>query len=237
MIETFACLLLAHALADIALQSPAMGRAKHRVTVLALHGLVVLATASLVLGSAHPAILALAVVHTGIDGVKTWARLTGPGAVLADQALHAATIVAVAWFFPGLWATGLWGGLPVWPALAALLAGLLLCVLGGSHAVGLFMARWSADAPSGLRNGGRAIGQLERGLIFLFVLTGQTQAIGLLIAAKSVLRFGAVKDDLKVSEYVIIGTLSSFAWAIVTAIFTVFLLERLAPLHIPLLTP
>lgn len=58
------------------------------------------------------------------------------------------------------------------------------------------------------------IGLLERGLIFALILLGQPGGVGLLIAAKSILRFGAVKDDRALSEYVIIGTLASFAWAL-----------------------
>jgi hypothetical protein len=50
------------------------------------------------------------------------------------------------------------------------------------------------------------------------VLFGQAQGVGLLIAAKSILRFGAVKDDRRLSEYVIIGTLASFGWALIVGL-------------------
>ena len=46
-----------------------------------------------------------------------------------------------------------------------------------------------------------------------------------------------VKDDLKVSEYVIIGTLASFAWSIAVSFVTIVLLTKLPPLGIPDLTP
>ena len=59
------------------------------------------------------------------------------------------------------------------------------------------------------------------GLIFAFLLIGQPEGVGLLIAAKSILRFGAVKDDRAMSEYVIIGTLASFGWAMLTGYGTV----------------
>ena len=62
-------------------------------------------------------------------------------------------------------------------------------------------------------------------------------AIGFLIAAKSVLRFGAVREEARLSEYVIIGTLASFGWAILMAIGTVMLLSALPPLGIPDLSP
>jgi hypothetical protein len=79
---------------------------------------------------------------------------------------------------------------------------------------------------------GRVIGNLERGLIFALVLFGQAQGVGLLIAAKSILRFGAVKDDRRLSEYVIIGTLASFGWALVVAYATLAGLALLPPLGI-----
>lgn len=71
----------------------------------------------------------------------------------------------------------------------------------------------------GLPNGGRMIGRLERLLIFLFVLIGAPTAIGFLVTAKSILRFGEIKDreSHRMAEYIIIGTLMSFGFAIVSA--------------------
>ena len=69
------------------------------------------------------------------------------------------------------------------------------------------------------------------------ILTGQAAGIGFLIAAKSVLRFSDTKDDRKISEYVIIGTLASVAWAIFAAGLTQIQLNGLPPLGIPDLTP
>ncbi|MEP3480680.1 MAG: DUF3307 domain-containing protein [Fuerstiella sp.] len=71
----------------------------------------------------------------------------------------------------------------------------------------------------GLPSGGRYIGWLERSLVLLFVLSGYPQGIGFLIAAKSILRFGDIKNwhQRAATEYVIIGTFLSFAWAMVIA--------------------
>lgn len=71
--------------------------------------------------------------------------------------------------------------------------------------------RTQIDAPDGLVKGGLWIGCLERILIVSFVYLDQYQAIGFLIAAKSILRFGQVSapDGRKMSEYVIIGTMLS----------------------------
>jgi hypothetical protein len=88
-----------------------------------------------------------------------------------------------------------------------------------------------------LPGAGRVIGHLERGLIYVLILLGQPQGVGLLIAAKSILRFGAVRDDRALSEYVIIGTLASFAWALLAAYATLSGLTLLPPLGIPPATP
>ncbi len=78
---------------------------------------------------------------------------------------------------------------------------------------------------------------MERGLIFALVLLGQPQGVGLLIAAKSILRFGAVRDDRALSEYVIFGTLASFGWALIAAYATLAVLDHLPPLGILPVSP
>lgn len=234
MIATFTALLCAHALADFVLQTRWMVDHKRHPGVLILHAAVVLLTAQATTGQpAHPAVLALAAVHLGIDLVKTYGLPPGLRAFLADQAAHLASLVAVAWLVPGLWATGAWGGCPgLLPVLAGL-AGLILATRAGAFAVGLLMAPWSeTDLPKGLENGGALIGLLERGLIFLLVLVGQPAGVGFLIAAKSVLRFETTSRDQRAGEYVIIGTLASFGWALVAAYATQGLLDVLPPLEI-----
>ncbi len=237
MIETFTALLFAHAVADFLLQSQWMVTHKRRPEAMLAHIGVVLVTAALALGSADPALLALGAAHLAIDAAKVLWGPKGLWPFLADQLAHLASLAALAWWVPGLWAAGPWDGCLLAPALMALGAGLILSTRAGGFAVGILMEPWSKDAPAGLAGGGRTIGLLERGLIFLLVMTGQPEGIGLLIAAKSVLRFSAVKDDLKVSEYVIIGTLASFGWAMMVAFLTVFLLSALPALGIPDLTP
>ena len=147
------------------------------------------------------------------------------------------TIAALALWLPDLWAQGLWAGVPQAPGLMLLIAGALLATRAGGFAVGLLMAPFAAATPDGLPGGGRVIGLLERGLIFALVLLGQPEGVGLLLAAKSILRFGAVKDDRAASEYVIIGTLASVGWALLVAYATQSLLVALPPLGISAVTP
>ena len=61
---------------------------------------------------------------------------------------------------------------------------------------------------------GELIGWLERGLILLFVILSQYEAIGFLVAAKSILRFNEASKGDEKSEYVLTGTLLSLAIAL-----------------------
>ena len=74
----------------------------------------------------------------------------------------------------------------------------------------------------GLKSGGQYIGWLERSLVLVFVMIDQPTGIGFLIAAKSILRFGEIKEpsQRKVAEYIIIGTFMSFGWAVLIAALT-----------------
>ena len=72
------------------------------------------------------------------------------------------------------------------------------------------------DGMEELPNAGKLIGILERILALTFILIGQYQAVGFLIAAKSVLRYKDT-DTLK-TEYVLIGTMLSFGIAVVLGI-------------------
>ncbi len=66
-----------------------------------------------------------------------------------------------------------------------------------------------------LQNAGNYIGILERLFVFYFVISGHLEAVGFLLAAKSIFRFGDLKEakDRKLTEYVLIGTLLSFGIA------------------------
>lgn len=270
MTETFIALLFAHTLADFVFQTDWMVTHKRNPLALGLHAVIVGLTTVAATGSLHPALIALALVHIGIDVGKlilasVW-KSGGFGPFIIDQALHLVTLIALALWLPDLWSQGLWApgvistgddggilGTGFWseevavpvsqlPSVMVLLTGLILATRAGGFAVGLLMEPFGphlgkGDASKSLPGAGRVIGYLERGLIFALVLFGQAQGVGLLIAAKSILRFGAVKDDRRLSEYVIIGTLASFGWALVVAFATLHALALLPPLGISPPTP
>jgi hypothetical protein len=73
-----------------------------------------------------------------------------------------------------------------------------------------------------LAKAGRFIGSLERVLTLTLIYINQYEAIGFLIAAKSIIR---TRDFMKYTEYLLIGTLLSFGTAIIVGLFSKHLME------------
>ncbi len=71
------------------------------------------------------------------------------------------------------------------------------------------------------------MGFLERLFIFFFVVMNFWQGIGFLLAAKSIFRFGTLKNKREVglTEYILIGTLMSFAIGISLGLLYNFLID------------
>jgi hypothetical protein len=65
--------------------------------------------------------------------------------------------------------------------------------------------------------GGKVIGQFERIIILTFVFLSQYEAIGFLITGKSIIRFADRDSGLK-SEYVLVGTMISYAAALLIGV-------------------
>jgi len=231
MYETLLALLVAHLVADFPLQPDWMIRRKRNPSVLALHGLLVAGTAALALGGlAGEVLLILVGTHLAMDAIKVYLLPNSLGSFTLDQLVHLTVIIALAVAFPGTYAQGAWATLPA-AAAAAWLVG--LCLLGGTIAslmVGAIVIR-KATAPfthqlsgdiAGLESGGTYIGWLERALVMLLILIGQPAGVGFLITAKSILRFGDVRDSSqrKLTEYIIIGTFMSFGWGLLIAVLT-----------------
>lgn len=71
----------------------------------------------------------------------------------------------------------------------------------------------------GIKEAGKYIGMLERLFIFIFIITSFWEGVGFLLAAKSIFRFGDLKEnkEIKLTEYILIGTLISFGLGILIA--------------------
>ncbi|MFV0358959.1 DUF3307 domain-containing protein [Tropicimonas sp.] len=246
MSETLAALLLAHVLADFVFQTGWIVANKRRPAALLLHMLIVFLTAIAALGLWVPVVQwalplgALALTHLVTDAIK--ARLgDGPGPYVADQAVHLLTLLLIAAWRPDLWSLGHWPGLlpdpldPWLPVAMAWSAGMILAVRAGGFAIVKLLAPYrsywvrSRVLSGGLNDAGRLIGELERGLTFVLVVAGHPTGVAFLIAAKSLLRFNATRDDRRIAEYVIIGTLASVGWSLLVAFGIQGLVSQLLP--------
>ena len=112
----------------------------------------------------------------------------------------------------------------VWAVLAAY----ILMLRPSSIFLSLLLSKWAPASlnTQSLPNAGKWIGYIERTLILTFILVGSLECVGFLLTAKSVFRFGELNKakEIRTTEYVLIGTLASFAIAILIGIAVVSLL-------------
>jgi hypothetical protein len=226
-------ILVAHFLADFIFQPTLWVEEKNKHGLMShyfwMHIAVHLVTLSVLLWNWNlwPVILVVTVSHLMLDAIKS--KLSGSGVriFIADQFLHIFIIVLV-WLiyseqFQVFFSTvsELINGPKFWSlSLAYLLLSTPSAVL-----IGKMTQKWRYDTgivsgSKGLKDAGKWIGIMERFLIFTFIAINQISAIGFLLAAKSVFRFGDLQSDSthKKTEYIIIGTLISFSIAIATGL-------------------
>ena len=98
----------------------------------------------------------------------------------------------------------------------AIAVAVLVCWKPANIFIKLMLRHYSVNMPENEVktefNAGALIGNLERWLIIAFVLMQRYDALGLLIAAKSIIRFG--DSQTRKSEYVLAGTLLSIFIAV-----------------------
>lgn len=235
-------LVLAHFIGDFVLQPASwVDHKQHRKAAskylylhLGIHALALL----LLLQFQHLGIVAFIVgTHFLIDLVKIY--LTGPKnhrwMFVLDQFLHLGVLLLAAhWVTP----------LTMDPSaylndeFLLLLTFLVFLTSVCSIIIRLLLAPYieemaeaeAAEEGGSLKNAGTYIGMLERLFVFGFILLQQWAAIGLLIAAKSVFRFGDLNKgkNRKLTEYVLIGTLLSFGLALISGLCYGHLKELLA---------
>ncbi len=218
-------LLIAHIIGDFVLQPKSWvkekKRKKHKSKYLYYHILVHTIALLLLLKldfSLWPYILMILLSHFVIDLAKLHLQNSKNSRRLffIDQGLHISVIGFVIYLkFP--FSIG-FDKIFSDDFLLTLLAILMLTSVS-SIVMKILMSKWQLDEyqpKSALKNAGAFIGILERLFIFLFIVLGQWSAIGFLITAKSVFRFGDLSraNDRKLTEYILIGTLLSFLIAI-----------------------
>ena len=166
----------------------------------------------------------ISVSHYFIDLWKLSYKKDNLKIFLADQFLHFLTL-GLAWLF----LTSNFKN--VFPfvldllsntSILSVLIGYLIVIFPTGFLIGKATARWQGEVEDDLKKtslaaAGRYIGIFERILVLTFILTQNFSAIGFLIAAKSILRFSDKSEAgaRKQTEYVLIGTLMSFAITII----------------------
>lgn len=232
-------LLLAHLAGDFIFQPDAWVKdkelKKHRSITLYLHALLHGALALILVWdfSFLPNSIIIAVSHFLIDLAKV--HFQKPGKRLSwfiiDQALHLAVLVLVwyAWEQPTLPTADL----PLQHMLVIATAAVIL-TSPSSTLIKMIISQWTPETfyhvSSSLPDAGKFIGYLERLLVLTFILFNHWEAVGFLLAAKSVFRFGNLKEssDRKLTEYVLIGTFLSFFMALILSV-TVSTMLRFLP--------
>ena len=230
-------LLFAHILTDFLIQTDADVRQKDKPLVLIKHGLTAGIISYLSLGIIDAWDIALGIMfsHTLLDALKMRSNKgTNLSRFVTHQGAHILILILFSCAASGfkyhaissLWT--IFFGKGFLQAITLISGGIL------SIFVGSFLVEYTFESfdfkdkkqtksnpsentttdiykNSGIKDGGKIIGYLERSLIFLFILAGYPAGIGFLIAAKSVFRFGELTDPSRrqQAEYIIIGTLLS----------------------------
>jgi len=225
---------LAHLLADFFLQTKRLAVEKNTLgfksKFLAWHILIVFTLSWLFSFQLKFFIAAavIAVLHYFIDGFK--AKFNNHPvfknyAFFVDQLLHTIVLIAVTLLFAYYYGIQVYWEPPItakalWIVIAYLFclkpANIIIKEIFKSAEIDVAIAEQEemdeVSSSTELPNAGKLIGILERILTLTFILIGQFQAVGFLIAAKSVLRYKDT-DTLK-TEYVLIGTMLSFGFAV-----------------------
>lgn len=223
-------LLLAHVLSDFVFQSDRMCHGKQENTrnrhiYQLVHGFIHALAAYLFVADWCNWIIPLVIFvsHTLMDYVKVEYMKKNITSFVIDQLVHILVIV-VLWqslfcHTDNFYQTYL-NTTSNSPTLWTLLTAYILMLKPTSVFLSLFIKRWnpSETLAESLPNAGKWIGYFERILILTFILAGYVEGIGFLLAAKSIFRFGELSkaQEIKTTEYVLIGTFASFTIAILT---------------------
>jgi len=158
--------------------------------------------------------------HALIDGWKA-TRRKRTYSFMIDQMLHLAVLVVAFFLLSTAWVAPeklfwFWKSPRVLCAVLGYL--LVLWPFGRLMQVLTFPLRSQIEGQSsrGLESAGFWIGCLERAFLLSFILLNYLPGVALLLGLKSIFRFGEIKDpdNRKEAEYILIGTLLSFGFAI-----------------------
>lgn len=228
-IIVFIKLLCAHLISDFILQTDCINKGKRKPGVKGIgyqlfHSALYAGVAYLLVADWGCWLIpiTLFISHFIIDWFKCRCCKDSLSTFLTDQFLHFA-IIGVLWF--SLYRAETvqfqfyaFNSAKAWLAVMAY----MLMLKPSSVLLGMFLKQWTPSSPKSqsLPKAGQWIGYIERILILTFVLVGSFEGVGFLLAAKSIFRFGELNkaEEIRTTEYVLIGTLASFSIAILTGI-------------------
>lgn len=174
-----------------------------------------------------PLILAIGILHLMIDVIKLVFQTKKTKRIwfCIDQLLHLVSIVVA-------YTLLIANNFDLQAIFSERTLLLMVCLLFLTQPVSIIMktifSKWNiaklTEGNESLKDAGKYIGILERLLVFVFVILDHWEAVGFLITAKSVFRFGDLKESKhrKLTEYILIGTLISFGIAIVIGIIYLY---------------
>ena len=220
-------LLFAHFLSDFILQTKHLCEGKRKAGTAKikfhfLHGFIHALVAYLLIAQWNNWIIpvVLFTTHVITDLVKVVYMKNKLTSFVIDQIVHIAIIVGLWWVLYHD-STTLYSLLKIsWnsPHFWAVITAYILILKPTSIFLNLFIKKWTPQELSSqsLQNAGEWIGYMERILILTFIFTHHLEGVGFLLAAKSIFRFGELNkaQEIKTTEYVLIGTLTSFTIAI-----------------------
>lgn len=227
-------LCLAHLVGDFFLQPNSWVQQKEQKKLksiylyvhAALHG----ALSLLVVWDWHfaPKAIGIALAHGAIDALKLVLQRDSNRRILflLDQMLHFSVIGIIA-FGGNLFVHVAY--LTQRPTFWIITMATMALTLPASIVIRNFISKWEPETCTGeeesLVDAGKFIGILERLFVLVFIFSNHWEAIGFLIAAKSIFRFGDLKDakDRKLTEYILLGTLMSFGIAVAVGLIAFYL--------------
>lgn len=167
----------------------------------------------------------ITITHFLIDGFKHHlnnSRHFGRYVFFIDQALHIIILAIVVVSFDKWHGINPTVAIPINFKYLLIITGYLVCLKPANIFIReVFKAtQIQVSSDNEMPNAGKVIGVLERILTLTLIIVSQYSAVGFLIAAKSILRYGN-NETLK-TEYVLIGTMLSFGIAVITGIIINF---------------
>ena len=229
-IKLILLLITAHLLSDFIFQNQEMTDKKEEKTFTPYHiyHILIIGGLSYILSfdvNFWIAAIPLTVIHLLIDMIKSrfiiQDQFNRHILFFIDQLSHLIFIVAIALAYSSLFGINFLFEIEI--QTIAIISGFVFCAKPSNIVIKYIFEAFSiqtsedkskSTTEASLPNAGKLIGIVERFLVLALIIIGEYEAVGLIIAAKSILRFNQTKK----SEYVLVGTLLSISIAVFVGI-------------------